>query len=152
MLSAEARELPPLPRQLERFDIDIDADRAPARARHTRHRDRNLPLAAAHIQADPAGPETNSREKSMRRTGHHMRLPRQTLRVGQTANHRVSGRHLGKPMIARRTFEHSGQRDVTQFLYYDQVRQTWKKFQAIGEGSKDWSKRSGRLSSARRSM
>lgn len=40
--------------------------------------------------------------------------------------------------IARRTFEHSGLRSVTQFLYYEQVRDTWKRFQAIGAGSKEW--------------
>jgi len=50
--------------------------------------------------------------------------------------------------IARRTFEHSGLRDVTQFLYYEQVRQTWKKFQDIGRGSKEWGSRSRRSSSA----
>jgi hypothetical protein len=50
--------------------------------------------------------------------------------------------------IARRTFEHSGLRDVTQFLYYDQVRQTWKKFQAIGEGSREWGRREDPSSSA----
>lgn len=41
--------------------------------------------------------------------------------------------------IARRTFDHSGLRAVTQFLYYDQVRQTWHHYQEIGAGSRDWS-------------
>jgi hypothetical protein len=50
--------------------------------------------------------------------------------------------------IARRTFEHSGLRDVTQFLSYDQVRQTWKRFQDVGRGSKEWSDRSRRSSSS----
>ncbi len=42
--------------------------------------------------------------------------------------------------ITRRTFEHSGLRGVTRYLYYDHVRGTWQKFQAIGEGSREWSK------------
>jgi hypothetical protein len=41
--------------------------------------------------------------------------------------------------IARRTFEHSGLREVTRYLYYDHVRETWRKFQAIGQGSREWS-------------
>lgn len=45
--------------------------------------------------------------------------------------------------IARRTFEHSGLREVTRYLFYDHVRDTWRKFQAIGEGSRGWSKSSG---------
>jgi len=40
--------------------------------------------------------------------------------------------------IARRTFEHSGLRDVTKFLLYDQVRQIWRKYREIGTGSKEW--------------
>jgi type II restriction enzyme len=48
--------------------------------------------------------------------------------------------------IARRTFTHSRLSDVTRYLYYDDVRETWRKFQAIGEGSRGWS-RSGRSSS-----
>lgn len=40
--------------------------------------------------------------------------------------------------IARRSFEHSGLRDVTQFLLYDRVRQTWRKYQDVGEGSREW--------------
>ena len=50
--------------------------------------------------------------------------------------------------IARRTFEHSGLRDVTQYLFYDQVRDTWKRFQAIGAGSKEWGKPARRDSTA----
>jgi type II restriction enzyme len=41
--------------------------------------------------------------------------------------------------IARRTFEHSGLRNITLFLYYNAVRETWQKFQAIGQGSREWS-------------
>jgi hypothetical protein len=40
--------------------------------------------------------------------------------------------------IARRTFEHSELKDVTQFLRYDQVRQTWQKYRSVGTGSKEW--------------
>ena len=40
--------------------------------------------------------------------------------------------------IARRTFEHSGLIDVTQFLHYAQVRETWEKYRGIGEGSRQW--------------
>jgi hypothetical protein len=40
--------------------------------------------------------------------------------------------------IARRTFDHSGLRDVTKFLYYEQVRQTWRQYQEIGRGSRAW--------------
>ena len=40
--------------------------------------------------------------------------------------------------IARRTFEHSGLIDVTQFLLYAQVRETWEKYRGIGEGSRQW--------------
>jgi hypothetical protein len=41
--------------------------------------------------------------------------------------------------IARRTFEHSGLRDVTKFLLYDQVRQTWLRYNEVGAGSREWS-------------
>jgi len=51
--------------------------------------------------------------------------------------------------IARRTFEHSGLRDVTKFLLYDQVRQTWRKYKEIGTGSKEWGEPSGAAGSAR---
>lgn len=40
--------------------------------------------------------------------------------------------------IARRTFEHSGLRTVTKFLFYDLVRQTWRKYQDVGTGSREW--------------
>jgi hypothetical protein len=40
--------------------------------------------------------------------------------------------------IARRTFEASELANVTKFLFYDQVRQTWLKYQAVGEGSRHW--------------
>jgi hypothetical protein len=40
--------------------------------------------------------------------------------------------------IARRTFEYSGLRDVTQFLLYDQVRETWNRYRQIGAGSEAW--------------
>ena len=50
--------------------------------------------------------------------------------------------------IARRTFEHSGLRKVTLFLNYDDVRETWLKFQAIGEGSRGWSRSSPSAHSA----
>src|SRR6266545_4516336 len=40
--------------------------------------------------------------------------------------------------IARRTFGHSGLIDVTRFLLYDQVRQTWQRYQSVGAGSKAW--------------
>jgi hypothetical protein len=40
--------------------------------------------------------------------------------------------------IARRTFESSGLSERTRFLLYEQVRQTWTKYRAIGQGSKDW--------------
>jgi hypothetical protein len=40
--------------------------------------------------------------------------------------------------IARRTFEHSGLIDVSRFLLYEQVRQTWQRYQSVGAGSKDW--------------
>jgi hypothetical protein len=40
--------------------------------------------------------------------------------------------------IARRTFEHSGLIDVTRFLLYEQVRQTWQRYQSVGAGSKEW--------------
>ncbi len=40
--------------------------------------------------------------------------------------------------IARRTFDHSGLIDVTRFLLYDQVRQTWQRYQSVGAGSKAW--------------
>lgn len=41
--------------------------------------------------------------------------------------------------IARRTFAHSGLREVTRYVYYEDVRDTWRKFQAIGQGSREWS-------------
>jgi hypothetical protein len=50
--------------------------------------------------------------------------------------------------VARRTFEHSQLREVTKYLYYDAVRETWGKFQAIGEGSRGWSTTSGSPSAA----
>jgi hypothetical protein len=37
--------------------------------------------------------------------------------------------------IARRTFEYSKLRDVTQLLLYDQVRETWNRYKQIGAGS-----------------
>jgi hypothetical protein len=40
--------------------------------------------------------------------------------------------------IARRTFEQSGLIDVTRFLLYEQVRQTWNRYRSIGAGSKEW--------------
>jgi hypothetical protein len=40
--------------------------------------------------------------------------------------------------ITRRTFEQSRLKDVTQFLRYDQVRQTWQKYRSVGTGSKEW--------------
>lgn len=43
--------------------------------------------------------------------------------------------------IARRTFEQSRLKNVTQFLRYDQVRQTWQKYLSIGAGSKEWGSR-----------
>jgi hypothetical protein len=43
--------------------------------------------------------------------------------------------------IARRTFEHSGLIDVTRFLLYEQVRQTWQRYLSVGSGSKDWGNR-----------
>jgi hypothetical protein len=50
--------------------------------------------------------------------------------------------------IARRTFEHSGLVEVTRFLAYEQVRQTWQRYQSVGEGSKSWgAPSSGRASS-----
>jgi hypothetical protein len=52
--------------------------------------------------------------------------------------------------FARRTFEHSGLRDVTKFLLYDQVRQTWGKYREIGTGSKEWG-RSGESAQSVRS-
>jgi hypothetical protein len=51
--------------------------------------------------------------------------------------------------ISRRTFEHSGLRDVTKFLLYDQVRQTWRKYREIGVGSKEWGGPAPAESSAR---
>src|SRR4029450_9557836 len=50
--------------------------------------------------------------------------------------------------IARRTFEHSRLREVPRSLYYGHVRDTWQKFQAVGEGSRGWSRPSSSLSSA----
>jgi hypothetical protein len=40
--------------------------------------------------------------------------------------------------IARRTFDQSGLIDVTRFLFYDQVRQTWQRYMGVGAGSKAW--------------
>ena len=40
--------------------------------------------------------------------------------------------------IARRTFEHSGLVEVTRFLLYEQVRQTWQRYRSVGQGSKGW--------------
>jgi hypothetical protein len=40
--------------------------------------------------------------------------------------------------IARRTFEQSGLRKVTKFLFYDLVRQTWRQYQEVGAGSRLW--------------
>lgn len=40
--------------------------------------------------------------------------------------------------VARRTFEHSGLIDVTRFLLYDDVRQTWQRYRSVGSGSKTW--------------
>lgn len=41
--------------------------------------------------------------------------------------------------IARRTFEHSGLIDVTRFLLYEKVRQTWQLYRGVGAGSRAWS-------------
>lgn len=41
--------------------------------------------------------------------------------------------------IARRTFDHSGLIKVTNFLLYAKVRETWKRYQDVGSGSKSWS-------------
>ena len=40
--------------------------------------------------------------------------------------------------IARRTFDHSGLIEVTKFLLYEQVRQTWQRYQSVGAGSRAW--------------
>jgi hypothetical protein len=40
--------------------------------------------------------------------------------------------------ITRRTFEHSDLINVTMFLLYDKVRQTWQRYQSVGSGSKGW--------------
>jgi hypothetical protein len=40
--------------------------------------------------------------------------------------------------IARRTFEHSDLISITRFLMYDQVRQTWQRYQSVGAGSRAW--------------
>jgi hypothetical protein len=40
--------------------------------------------------------------------------------------------------ITRRTFEYSGLQDVTQFLLYGQVRDTWNRYKQIGAGSQAW--------------
>ena len=40
--------------------------------------------------------------------------------------------------VARRTFEHSGLIDVTRFLLYEDVRQTWQRYRSVGSGSKEW--------------
>jgi hypothetical protein len=39
--------------------------------------------------------------------------------------------------ILRRTFEHSGLIDVTQFLAYDNVRQIWEQYRGLAAGSKE---------------
>jgi hypothetical protein len=41
--------------------------------------------------------------------------------------------------IVRRTFEQSGLIEVTRFLLYEQVRQTWQRYRSVGSGSKSWS-------------
>lgn len=41
--------------------------------------------------------------------------------------------------IARRTFEHSRLIDVTRFLQYEQIRQTWQRYRSVGSGSRAWS-------------
>lgn len=51
--------------------------------------------------------------------------------------------------IARRTFEHSGLRDVGRFLYYEQIRQTWQRYRGIGAGSQAWSATSSKALKAR---
>lgn len=40
--------------------------------------------------------------------------------------------------ISRRTFEHSGLRDVTKFLLYEQIRDTWNRYTEVGGGSREW--------------
>jgi hypothetical protein len=40
--------------------------------------------------------------------------------------------------IARRTFEASRLIDVTRFLFYEQVRQTWQLYRTVGSGSRSW--------------
>jgi hypothetical protein len=40
--------------------------------------------------------------------------------------------------IARRTFDHSGLIEVTRFLLYEDVRQTWQRYRSVGSGSKAW--------------
>jgi hypothetical protein len=40
--------------------------------------------------------------------------------------------------ISRRTFEHSGLRDVTFFLPYGDVRETWDRYRRLGVGSQAW--------------
>lgn len=40
--------------------------------------------------------------------------------------------------IARRTFDQSGLIEVTRFLLYEQVRQTWQRYQGVGPGSTEW--------------
>lgn len=40
--------------------------------------------------------------------------------------------------IRRRTFEDSGLNDVTKFLDYDAVRETWQRYKGIGAGSRGW--------------
>lgn len=41
--------------------------------------------------------------------------------------------------IGRRTFAQSRLSDVSRFLSYDQVRETWEQYQGIGRGSRAWS-------------
>ena len=41
--------------------------------------------------------------------------------------------------IARRTFEASRLIDVTRFLLYEQIRQTWQLYRTVGSGSRGWS-------------
>jgi hypothetical protein len=53
--------------------------------------------------------------------------------------------------ISRRTFEHSGLRTVTKFLFYEQVRETWKRYAEVGGGSREWGSSSPNVSSASKS-
>jgi hypothetical protein len=40
--------------------------------------------------------------------------------------------------VARRTFQQSGLREVTKYLFYELVRRTWSKYQNVGAGSSAW--------------